>query len=46
MNRCIKRKSGGVMRISDYWLLEIVQQCQCQSHFTRQLISLPTFLIQ
>ena len=28
MNRCIKRKSGGVMRISDYWLLEIVQQCQ------------------
>ena len=28
MNRCIKRKSGGVMRISDYWLLEVVQQCQ------------------
>ena len=28
MNRCIKRTSGGVMRISDYWLLEIVQQCQ------------------
>ena len=28
MNKCIKRTSGGVMRISDYWLLEIVQQCQ------------------
>ena len=28
MNRCIKRTSGGVMRISDYWLLEVVQQCQ------------------
>ena len=28
MNKCIKRKSGGVMRISDYWLLEVVQQCQ------------------
>ena len=28
MNRCIKRKSGGVMRISDYWLLEVVQQCK------------------
>ena len=26
MNRCIKRKSGGVMRMSDYWLLEVVQQ--------------------
>ena len=28
MNKCIKRTSGGVMRISDYWLLEVVQQCQ------------------
>ena len=28
MNKCIKRMSGGVMRISDYWLLEVVQQCQ------------------
>ena len=28
MNQCIKRKSGGVMRISDYWLLEVVQQSQ------------------
>ena len=28
MNQCIKRKSGGVMRISDYWLLEVVQQCK------------------
>ena len=28
MNKCIKRKSGGVMRISDYWLLEVVQQCK------------------
>jgi hypothetical protein len=28
MNRCIKRTSGGVMRISDYWLLEVVQQCK------------------
>ena len=28
MNKCIKRASGGVMRISDYWLLEVVQQCQ------------------
>ena len=28
MNQCIKRTSGGVMRISDYWLLEVVQQCQ------------------
>ena len=28
MNKCIKRKSGGVMRLSDYWLLEVVQQCQ------------------
>ena len=26
MNKCIKRTSGGVMRISDYWLLEVVQQ--------------------
>ena len=28
MNKCIKRTSGGVMRISDYWLLEVVQQCK------------------
>ena len=28
MNRCIKKQGGGVMRISDYWLLEVVQQCQ------------------
>ncbi len=29
MNRCIiKKQGGGVMRMSDYWLLEIVQQCQ------------------
>ena len=28
MDRCIKRTNGGVMRISDYWLLEVVQQCQ------------------
>ena len=28
MNKCIKRMSGGVMRISDYWLLEVVQQCK------------------
>ena len=29
MNKCIvKRQGGGVMRISDYWLLEVVQQCQ------------------
>ena len=28
MNKCIKRTCGGVMRISDYWLLEVVQQCQ------------------
>ncbi len=28
MNKCIKRTSGGVMRISDYWLLEVVQQCR------------------
>ena len=28
MNKCIKRTSGGVMRISDYWLLEVVVQCQ------------------
>jgi len=28
MNRCIKRTSGGVMRISDYWLIEVVQQCK------------------
>ena len=28
MNQCIKRMSGGVMRISDYWLLEVVQQCK------------------
>ena len=28
MNKCIKRTSAGVMRISDYWLLEVVQQCQ------------------
>jgi len=28
MNKCIKRTSGGVMRMSDYWLLEVVQQCQ------------------
>ncbi len=28
MKKCIKRTSGGVMRISDYWLLEVVQQCQ------------------
>ena len=28
MNQCIKRMSGGVMRISDYWLLEVVVQCQ------------------
>ena len=27
-NKCIKRTNGGVMRISDYWLLEVVQQCQ------------------
>ena len=26
MNRCIKKQGGGVMRISDYWLLEVVQQ--------------------
>jgi hypothetical protein len=28
MNKCVKKVKGGVMRISDYWLLEIVQQCQ------------------
>ena len=28
MNKCIKRTSGGVMRMSDYWLLEVVQQCK------------------
>jgi hypothetical protein len=29
MTKCIvKRQGGGVMRISDYWLLEVVQQCQ------------------
>ncbi len=29
MNKCIvKRQGGGVMRRSDYWLLEVVQQCQ------------------
>ena len=28
MNKCIKRTSGGVMRISDYWLLEVAQQCK------------------
>ena len=28
MNKCIKRTSAGVMRISDYWLLEVVQLCQ------------------
>ena len=28
MNQCIKRTSGGVMRMSDYWLLEVVQQCK------------------
>ena len=28
MNKYIKRTNGGVMRISDYWLLEVVQQCQ------------------
>ena len=28
MNRCIKKQGGGVMRISDYWLLEVVQQCK------------------
>ena len=29
MNKCIvKKQGGGVMRISDYWLLEVVQQCQ------------------
>ena len=28
MNRCIKKQGGGVMRISDYWLLEVVVQCQ------------------
>jgi len=29
MSKCIvKRQGGGVMRISDYWLLEVVQQCQ------------------
>ena len=29
MNKCIvKRQGGGVMRICDYWLLEVVQQCQ------------------
>ena len=27
-NKCIKRTNGGVMRISDYWLLEVVQQCK------------------
>ncbi len=27
MNRCIiKKQGGGVMRMSDYWLLEVVQQ--------------------
>ena len=24
----VKKGGGGVMRISDYWLLEVVQQCQ------------------
>ena len=29
MNRCIiKKQGGGVMRMSDYWLLEVVQQCK------------------
>ena len=28
MNKCVKKVKGGVMRIRDYWLLEIVQQCQ------------------
>jgi hypothetical protein len=28
MNKCVKKVKGGVMRISDYWLLEVVQQCQ------------------
>ena len=28
MNKCVIKKQGGVMRISDYWLLEVVVQCQ------------------
>ena len=26
MNKCVKKVKGGVMRMSDYWLLEVVQQ--------------------